>query len=576
MDMLNWICPDCGRECLPATRECPACAEDLAAEDQARISRSGISQSGVGLSRTASPARSESPAKLESPVQSESPATQESEAAAVLELHRGASVAALSAAVSGASPGSSGGTLTAVMEPPPAAEPEPRPCVERDLKQVRDLLGDRILGVQQQYARSFLKTQMPSAGKREPEPESWPAVMNGLLLAQQKVAEAVLRAEAEEQWDARLAESAAAQLTPVIDIWEAAQRVHAEEMWRARIEEEGRRQRERRLRELEGALSSATPELVNEPVRQPAQHIQPRESAWEREVARQREASAAAVAEDAALAMRVYAREMLEVQAEAAVQQAYERAIGAIAETFRQQPASSLLPPPQEVLLVPVRIAGHRKMGLAQFEPYAPKEASKPAAICDFPAATPLSVKAQSRLQSEKPQLIVEPKRLFPSWVLSAVAVVATILVVVNFFRTNAPTEAKAPAETSTVSDVKPSPAAGSSTAGTSNTTTAATPFARDVEVSGLRIGADLLHRSQLQYLVINHSGAQLNGVVLHIKVTSTAPGNKGVLFQVSAVVPVLGPNESKEIRTDIQGQLESKPIPDWQYLKTEVQISGQ
>ncbi|HME07886.1 MAG TPA: hypothetical protein VKG25_12595 [Bryobacteraceae bacterium] len=527
--------------------------------------------------------------------------------------------AALSASVSGVQPASShtgshntAGTLTAVMEPevmapevvapevvePPAAEPEPRPCLEQDLKQVRQHLGDRILRVQKQYAQNFLKTQRPSSGKCEPEPESWPAVMNGMLKAQQKIAEAMLRAEAEEHWDARLTESAAAQLTPVIDIWEAAQRVHAEEMWRARIEEEARRQRERRLRELEGALSSATPEFINEPVRPPTQHTQPRtqqtqprtqqaqprtqqaqprESAWEREVARQREATAAAVAEDAALAMRVYAREMLEAQAEAAVQQAHERAIGAIAETFQKQPASSLLAAPREVLFVPVRIAGHRNMGLAQFESYPPQEASKPAAILDFPLAKPLPVKAQSRVQTEKPEAVVEPKRVFPSWVLSAVAVAATILVVVNFFRTgNAPTEAKAPVEASTVSDIKPSPTAGNSPTPASNTTTATTPFARDVEVSGLRIGVDLLHRSQLQYLVINHSGVQLTGVALHIKVTSTAPANKGVLFQVSAVVPSLGPNESKEIRTDIEGQLQSKPIPDWQYLKTEVQISGQ
>ena len=96
------------------------------------------------------------------------------------------------------------------------------------------------------------------------------------------------------------------------------------------------------------------------------------------------------------------------------------------------------------------------------------------------------------------------------------------------------------------------------------------------MEVSGLRIGADLLHRSQLQYVVVNHSGVQLTGLVLHIKVTSMAPTSKGTLFQVSAVVPSLGPNESKEIRTDIEGQLQSKPIPDWQYLKTEVQVSGQ
>lgn len=537
MDMLNWICPDCGRECLPATRECPACAEDSAKQ-----------------------------------------------------AIEGSSVTALSAAVSGGHPGfqagstGSVGVATAVLEPP-TSEPEPRPALEQDLRQVGELLGERISQVQQQYAWTFLQAhflqasylQTQSKAQRHPEPQAEPlqsAMMNGLQFTQQRLAEAALRAEAEEQWDAQLAEAAAAQLTPVIDIWEAAQRVHAEEIWRARSEEAGRRQKDRRIKELEGSISGNTVEQVHDPLKQAVQNSQPRESAWDLEVARQREASAANVAEDAALAMRVYAREMLEMQAEAALRAAYRRAIDAVFDPFKLPPPFALLGTPQELLLVPVRIAGHRKMGLDHLQVCAPESKSKAAADCGFPSSTPLAIKAQSRLQAEKPELIVEPKRVFPTWMLSAVAVAATILVGANFFRTNnEPAEAKTPAETAISTENKPSPSVGQAAA---NTTTATTPFTKDVEVSGLRIGVDVLHRSQLQYVVVNHSGVQLSGLVLHIKVTSTAPANKGVLFQVSAVVPSLGPNESKEIRTDIEGQLQSKPIPDWQYLKTEVQVSTQ
>jgi len=272
---------------------------------------------------------------------------------------------------------------------------------------------------------------------------------------------------------------------------------------------------------------------------------------------------------------------VLDLQAEDAVHLSYQRALNAIVETLLKQPATALLGSPREVLLVPVRIAGHRNMGLNQFKPYEPKPVSASAANRDFAAMTPLPVQAQSQLQTEKPELIIEAKRVFPTWVLTAVAVVATLLVVLKFYGpNNTPAEAKAPSEQSSVAptrETKPSPTApAGSQLGAIDTTTAAASFAREVEVSGLRIGADLLHRSQLQYVVVNHSGVQLTGLVLHIKVTSTAPTNRGTLFQVSAVVPSLGPNESKEIRTDIEGQLQSKPIPDWQYLKTEVQVSGQ
>src|ERR1700693_2064145 len=36
--MLCWICPDCGRDCSPAVRECPSCAQGQAAVTNAVLS----------------------------------------------------------------------------------------------------------------------------------------------------------------------------------------------------------------------------------------------------------------------------------------------------------------------------------------------------------------------------------------------------------------------------------------------------------------------------------------------------------------------------------------------------------
>jgi len=478
------------------------------------------------------------------------------------------------------------GVLTAVLTevtapPPPPPEPEPRAALERDLKQVRDLVGERIARGQRQYAAKALTNQKPSKGTSEPAWEAQQeAVCKQLLLIQQQTAEAGLRLEAAEQWDTRLAEASAAQLTAVIDIWEAAQRVHAEEEWRAKAEEEARRQRDQRLRVLEGAISSGPlsnnlSEAVHEPLKQPAPAAQPRESAWDREVARQREASAAAVAEDAALAMRVFARETLDAQAEAAVQEGYRQAIGSIVETFRKCPAVPLLDAPHELLFAPVRIAGHRYMGREHFKTYAPPVAGKLEGTCEFPPQTALLAKLKSQLYLEQNLPEAAQKRVFPPWTLTVVAITATVIVAFTLFGSkNEPAEARSMTDKPAVSSGKPAPA--SAAVSQTVASDSANPLTHDVEVSGLRIGVDVLHRSQLQYLVVNHSGVQLSGLMLHIKVTSSAPSNKGVLFQVSAVVPSLGPNESKEIRTDIEGQLQSKPIPDWRYLKTEVQVSTQ
>lgn len=601
--MLNWICPDCGRECLPATRECPACAAGWA---EARLAEAHLAEARLAEARRAEARLAE--ARLSEELLAESRLAQERVAEAIQAQQRRSeehfkresnSMAALSAAISGTADevrSNSGGVATALMEAPvlelpvleppaaelpPPAEPEPRPAVEQDLQHVRQSLGERISRVQQVYAQSFLEAQVPSRGLLEPEQERREAVISGLLLSQRKSAEEVLRTEAEEQWDVRMAEAAAAQLTPVIDIWEAAQRVNQEEQWRTRIEEQGRRQRDRRLRELEGAISSTAAEHVHEPVRTVSQSPLPRESAWEREVARQREVTAATVAEDAALAIRVYAREMLDSQAEAAVVVAHEQAIAAVANSFGKPPAFALLVPPKELLMVPARIAGHRNMSLDHFATYPSQPPFRILRCCAFPEATLLPIKVRSQIPPIQPPVVTEPKRVFPSWVLIAVAVVTTILVFSRFFGSGAsPAEAKAPvdnaAAATAATDNKPSPAPPSvarppvSNFGASNT------FAKDVEVSGLRIGVDLLHHSQLQYVVTNHSGAQLTGLMLRIRVTSTAANSKGLLFQVSAMIPSLSPNESKEIRTDIQDQLQSKTIPDWQYLKTEVQVNDQ
>jgi hypothetical protein len=102
-------------------------------------------------------------------------------------------------------------------------------------------------------------------------------------------------------------------------------------------------------------------------------------------------------------------------------------------------------------------------------------------------------------------------------------------------------------------------------------------PFARFIEVTGLRVVADLNHRSQVQYIVVNHSATQLSGMTLRIAVRSSAdPAGASPLFTVSAVVPSLGPHQSKEIRTDLDSQLRSSAIPDWEYLRTDVQIGTQ
>lgn len=69
----------------------------------------------------------------------------------------------------------------------------------------------------------------------------------------------------------------------------------------------------------------------------------------------------------------------------------------------------------------------------------------------------------------------------------------------------------------------------------------------------------DRNQRTQVQYLVANDSDTTLTNIGVKIAVRTAGP-KAGVdpLFMVSARVPMLGPHESKEIRTDLDSDLQA------------------
>ena len=101
-------------------------------------------------------------------------------------------------------------------------------------------------------------------------------------------------------------------------------------------------------------------------------------------------------------------------------------------------------------------------------------------------------------------------------------------------------------------------------------------PAARSVEVAGVRIVTGPNKRPQLQYIVINHSSNELTGLNIRIAVRSVDKLGDAPLFSVSNVVAVLGPNQSKEIHTDLNPSIQPSDIPDWQSVRTEILVARQ
>jgi hypothetical protein len=99
-------------------------------------------------------------------------------------------------------------------------------------------------------------------------------------------------------------------------------------------------------------------------------------------------------------------------------------------------------------------------------------------------------------------------------------------------------------------------------------------PLAQYIEVTGFRIVVDFNKKSEIHYLIVNHSSADLSDVTVYVtlRTASAKPGQPPVC-RFSFRAPSLGPFESKEMTSSIEKLTRSITLPDWQDLRPEVQI---
>lgn len=101
-------------------------------------------------------------------------------------------------------------------------------------------------------------------------------------------------------------------------------------------------------------------------------------------------------------------------------------------------------------------------------------------------------------------------------------------------------------------------------------------PVAPFIEVTGIRLTEDSRQKVQVQFLVVNHSAAdiaKLEGkVVLRTREAKTASPPVGTFW---FRLPSLGPYESRELRTTLDTHLRAYEIPDWQFLTADVEITS-
>ena len=101
-------------------------------------------------------------------------------------------------------------------------------------------------------------------------------------------------------------------------------------------------------------------------------------------------------------------------------------------------------------------------------------------------------------------------------------------------------------------------------------------PLQKYIEVSGVRFIQDAKKKTEVRFLVVNHSPddiGDLGGIVTILG--RTQKSGEETVGTFTFKLPSVGPWESKELSAPVETKLRVYELPDWQNVSTEVQITS-
>lgn len=196
---------------------------------------------------------------------------------------------------------------------------------------------------------------------------------------------------------------------------------------------------------------------------------------------------------------------------------------------------------------------------------------SMPVEVGTLHAAAPAPTAAAAAPRPEpiaRPQAMPVPRpQVLPTWLMSIVftlafgGLLAGAYFVIEYFKN----EPSAAAPDSAVALETPA-VSGSSAASLS-----ANPYLKYLEVTGLRLTQNRSQKTQVRFLVVNHSGAEIPDLAGSLHLVPKGGGEP--LGRVTLKVAGMGPYESREVEAIVDTKLKVYELPDWQKLDAMLEL---
>jgi hypothetical protein len=158
------------------------------------------------------------------------------------------------------------------------------------------------------------------------------------------------------------------------------------------------------------------------------------------------------------------------------------------------------------------------------------------------------------------------PRRGLPTWLMTilfalgfAVVGAGAYFAMKKFQETPEATAAKTAA-----------PAQGARQADTTN------PLLRQIELVGLRLTQNAAKKTEVKFLLVNHSGAEIGNLSGTVNLMArTAKEGEAPVGTFAFSVPSIGPYEAKEETAVVDTRLRVYELPDWQNLDPQIQFTS-